>query len=123
MRQGTTWKEESLITALRPFAIIAAHMPAEALEKDDFFAVDDEHPDIVLRTRDFRRAYEVVTRIDPAFRRDLIGKETLLDKTFGSPRWGWLAYTLLGLTGGIVSAHAHGWAEMTSRALQNLLAS
>ena len=122
MRQEPSWKEESLITALRPFAIIAAHMPAEALEKDDFFAIDDEHPDIVLRTQDFRRAYEVVTRIDPAFRRDAIRKETLLDRTFGNPRWGWLAYTLLGLTGGIVSAHAHGWAASASRTLQSFLA-
>ena len=123
MRQEPSWKEESLITALRPFAIIAAHMPAEALQKDDFFAVDDEHPDIVLRTQDFRRAYEVVTRIDPAFRRDPISKETLLDKTFGSPRWGWLAYTLLGLTGGIVATNAHGWAASISRMLQTSLTS
>ena len=122
MRQETSWKEESLITALRPFAIIAAHMPVEALEKDDSFAIDDEHPDIVLRTQDFRRAYEVVTRIDPAFRRDAISKETLLDRTFGSPRWGWLAYTLLGLTGGIVSANAHEWAASTSSILQSLMA-
>ena len=33
MRRETSWEEKSLITALRPFAIIAAHMPAEALEK------------------------------------------------------------------------------------------
>lgn len=123
MRQELSWKEENLITALRPFAIIAAHMPAEALEKDDYFAVDDDHPDIVLRTRDFRRAYEVVTRIDPIFKRDLISKETLLDKTFGNPRWGWLAYTLFGLAGGIVATNAHGWAASISRMLQTSLAS
>lgn len=123
MRRETSWKEESLITALRPFAIIAAHMPTEALERDDSFAIDDEHPDVVLRTKDFRRAYEVVTRIDPAFRRDPIARETLFDKTFGSPRWGWLAYTLLGLAGGILSTQAHRWATSISKMLQTWLAS
>lgn len=101
--------------------MVAAHMPVEAMEKDDSVAVDDEHPDIMLRTRDFQRAFEMVTRMDPAFATDTPRETTLLERTFGNPRWGWLAYTLLGLSGGFVSARAHEWAASMSDIMARLI--
>jgi len=120
MHRGT-YREEKLIAALRPFAMVAVHMPVEAMEKDDFVAVDDEHPDIMLRARDFQYAFEIVTRMDPAFTTGGPRRITLLERTFGNPRWGWLAYTLLGLTGGFVSARAHEWAASMSEVMARLI--
>lgn len=118
MKQETSWKEAQLLEALRPFAIIASHIPLGEMEKDDSIAIDDDHPDILLRTQDFQRAYDVVTKLDPAFSRGEKRNPTLLDRTFGNERWGWLAYTLLGLAGGYIAASAHGWAAALSDILK-----
>ncbi|AXK43878.1 hypothetical protein [Erythrobacter aureus] len=116
-----TPNERALIRALRPFASIAAHLPADALKNEGFVEIDKDHPDIGLSARDFANAYKTVLAIDPAFRREQARQPDLIDRTFGHPRWGYLAYTLLGLTGGFLSAKLPDWAARLSEALATLL--
>ena len=112
--------ERMLIKALRPFASIAAHMPQEAMKRNDAVPIDDEHPDVALRTSDFQLAYKTILLVDPAFKDQTPRKPDLIDRTFGHPRWGYMAYTLLGLTGGYISASAHEWVEVLRELLQGL---